>query len=83
MGNQQINEAKRQELARSVDCITSAEFRALANITEGTEQAWRKRGQGPAYIRLGTEYYYPIKALAEFMHGRVREHRGVPAKAVL
>jgi hypothetical protein len=76
-------EAQRRELARSLDCFTSDEFRALASITESTEQAWRKRGTGPAYIRLGTQYFYPRKALAEFMQGRIHERRRVPAKAML
>jgi hypothetical protein len=83
MNHSSEQEAKRQELARSLDCFTSAEFRALANITESTEQAWRKRNSGPPFVRLGTEYFYPRKPLADFMQERIHERRPVSAKAVL
>jgi hypothetical protein len=76
-------EAKRQELARSLNCFTSAELRALAGITELTEIAWRKRHTGPAYIRFGREYFDPRQAVADFMQSRVRERQPVPAKAIL
>jgi hypothetical protein len=76
-------EAKRQELARSLNCITSAELRALAGITQLTEVAWRKRHAGPAYIRVGREYFYPRQAVEDFMHSRVRERVRISAKAIL
>ena len=76
-------EARRRELARSLDCFTSDELRSLAEITEGTEQAWRKRGTGPPYVLLGNSYLYPRKPLVEFLRTRVRVRRGVPPKELL
>ena len=76
-------EAKRQQLAATLDCMTSEEWRALAGITAKTEEAWRKRHQGPAYILLGTQFYYPRTAVAEFLKTKVREPHATPAKALL
>ena len=67
-------EARNRELARSLGCITSGEFRELANITESTEEAWRKRGTGPSVIRLGRTYLYPVKALAQHLEA-LTKHR--------
>ena len=50
MGTDQQIEGQRRELARSLDYLTSAELRMLAGITEKTEEAWRKRHIGPAYV---------------------------------
>jgi hypothetical protein len=78
------SEAKRAELARSLDCFTSLELRALAGITPMTEQAWRKRGVGPAYIVFGREFLYPKNAVADFLRGKTRAPRSaVPSKALL
>lgn len=76
-------EAKRQQLAAALDCMTSEEWRALAGITEKTEEAHRKRHTGPAYILVGTQYLYPRKAVAEFLKQNVREPNRTPAKALL
>jgi hypothetical protein len=72
MAEQDLDEEKRQQLARDLECLTSVQLRALAGITEATEMAWRKRGTGPAYILFGTEYLYPRKAVAKFIESRVR-----------
>lgn len=62
--------------------VASTELRTLAGITEGTEQAWRKRGIVD-YILFGNVYYYPRKPLTGRLGSLVRERRRVPAKAVL
>lgn len=62
-----------RRLAQSMDCITSSELRALANITESTEEAWRKRGTGPDYVRIGNRVLYPRAALSAFLKARTRE----------
>lgn len=79
----EITDSKRAELARTLDYITSEELRSLAGINEATEVAWRKRGIGPRYARLGTLYYYPREAVAEFLRGRIHERKTLTAKAVL
>lgn len=70
-----IDEPHVMELARSLDCLTEAEFQALGNLTAGTVQSWRKRGTGPAYCRLGNRFYYPRVAVADFMAKQLREPR--------
>lgn len=62
-----------QALADKLDCLTEADFTLLANASQSTVEAWRKRGTGPAYILLGNRYLYPRKAVAEYLQGITRE----------
>lgn len=72
MASELLEEEVRQQLARDLNYLTSAQLCALAGIEEGTAMAWRKRGTGPAYTRFGTVYLYPRKAVAEFIEARLR-----------
>lgn len=65
---------RRRDLAAKVGCIVREDLCALAGITEGTEEAWRKRGKAPPHIVLGRSILYPTQGLAEFLDGlrRVR-----------
>ena len=76
-------EAHNRELARSLGCITDGEFRSLANITPGTEEAWRKRGTGPSFIRLGKSYLYPLKGLAEHLEKLTKTRTAAPQRGTL
>lgn len=77
-------EATLRELARSLDCFTESELQTLSDATPNTVEAWRKRRTGPPYILFGRRYLYPRKAVADFLHAKVRESgRGTPAKGVL
>ena len=69
-------------MAESLDCFIEEDFQQLAGATSNTVEAWRKRGTGPSYIRLGTRYLYPRKAVAKHLESitRVRVSLG---KAVL
>ena len=69
-------------MAERLDCIIEEDFQELANATHLTVEAWRKRGQGPAYIRLGNRYLYPRKAVAQHLESITRE-RKVLGKALL
>lgn len=72
------------ELAHKLDCFTQRELRQLADITEGTEESWRRRGVGPAHILIGNTVLYPRDALAEFLKLKVRTPRGrINARDVL
>ena len=78
-----INEAERlRELADRLDCLTEQDFQLLTGATAGTVEAWRKRHQGPGYIRLGNRYFYPRSAVAEHMRKLTREHQSL-GKALL
>lgn len=72
-----------RQMADKLDFITEEDFCLLANATPGTVEAWRKRGTGPEYIRLGRRYLYPRKAVAKHLESLVRSRPEVPGKAVL
>lgn len=76
-------DAQVRELARSLDCLTEEELRALAGITEGTALAWRKRGQGPAYVMFGNRVLYPRSEVSKHLQTLVRERRGASARELL
>lgn len=65
-----------RELAHRLDALTEAELVALAGVTPGTAEAWRKRGTGPSYVLLGNRVLYPRTAVAEFMQVKTRVARG-------
>jgi hypothetical protein len=69
-------------LADSLDCLTEQDFQLLTGATAGTIEAWRKRRQGPDYIRLGNNYFYPRLGIAEHMRKLTRE-RNTLGKALL
>ena len=83
MEAQQKYELERvRQMAETLDCFIEEDFQQLAGATSNTVEAWRKRGTGPSYIRLGTRYLYPRKAVAKHLESitRVRVSLG---KAVL
>jgi len=69
-------------MAESLDCFLEEDFQQLAGATANTVEAWRKRGTGPAYIRLGTRYLYPRKAVAEHLKSITREHTRMGASVL-
>ncbi len=62
-----------RQMADKLDCMIEEDFCLLANATPGTVEAWRKRGTGPAYIRLGRRYLYPYAAFRRYMDSLIRE----------
>lgn len=71
------------DLAQSLDCITDEDLQSLARVKASTTEAWRKRGTGPAYIRLGNRFLYPRKAVAKYLDSITKERAVVSGKAVL
>ena len=76
------NEIRLRQLADSLDCLTESDFLLLTDATPLTVEAWRKRGTGPAYIRIGTRYLYPRKPLAKHLESITRS-RAPLAKSAL
>lgn len=72
-----------RQMADKLDLLTEEDFTLLANATPGTVEAWRKRGTGPAYVRLGRRFLYPRKAVAKYLDSLTRERATVPAKGML
>lgn len=70
-------------MADRLDCLIEEDFQLLAGATANTVEAWRKRGQGPAYIRLGTRYLYPRKAVAEHLQSLTKTRISAPARGSL
>ena len=62
-----------RSMAVGLDCLIEEDFQLLAGATANTIEAWRKRGQGPAYILLGNRYLYPLKAVAKHLDSITRE----------
>lgn len=74
METSEIDDAALRTLAREVECFIPAEVRALAGqITQGTEDAWNKRGVGPPSIMFGKQRLYPIGPLKAWLHARMRD----------
>ena len=70
-------------LADKLDCLTETDIMLLGKLSQSTVDAWRKRGNGPAYILLGNRYLYPRKAVAKYLEGITRERNSVAAKEAL
>ncbi|MDN4587580.1 hypothetical protein DBA29_03585 [Xenophilus aerolatus] len=72
-----------RQMADSLDSWILEDYLALSQYTEKTAEQMRKRGQGPAYMRLGKRVLYPKKAVAEFLASRVRQtHNPIPRGAL-
>ena len=79
-----INSANASDLARAVGCMTESDFCDLMKIAQPTAKTWRKRGQGPAFVRAGRAVLYPVASVSEFIQARAKSPSGkVPAKSVL
>jgi hypothetical protein len=72
-----------RQMADKLDFLTEEDFALLAGATPSTVESWRKRGTGPAPVRLGRRFLYPRKAVAKYLESLIRERVEVPGKAVL
>lgn len=72
-----------RHMAERLDCFIEEDFQNLAGATPKTVEAWRKRGQGPAYILLGNRYLYPRKAVAKYLETITRERTPMGKEALL
>lgn len=81
INTQEIDRAR--NMAARLDCFLEEDFQLLAKATENTVEAWRKRGQGPAYIRLGNRYLYPLAAVAKYLESITKERTSLGKGALL
>lgn len=51
------------------------DLQEIAGVTAGTVQAWRSRGLGPPYVRVGRRRLYPLAGLAKWMGQRARQRQ--------
>jgi hypothetical protein len=64
--------AEIRQLAAQLDFLTDRQLQELAAVLPATTEAWRKRRSGPAFVRLGNAFFYPRRAVADFMAKRVK-----------
>jgi hypothetical protein len=74
--------ARVRALADDLGCLTEDDFMLLAKVTPSTAEAWRKRRQGPDYIRIGNRVLYPRAAVAKHLESLTCERPSM-AKALL
>jgi len=72
IGKSQECDAQVEHLAREVGCFTGAAVGMLTGVKPETLEAWRKRGIGPPYARVGKVPLYPIEGVRRWISGRVR-----------
>jgi hypothetical protein len=72
-----------RNMAQQLDCFIEEDFQSLAQATPKTVEAWRKRGQGPAYILIGRRYLYPRKAVAKYLEQLTRGRAPSAGSALL
>lgn len=72
-----------RQMADRLDCLIEEDFQLLAAATPLTVESWRKRGTGPAYIRLGNRYLYPRKAVSKYLDSITKERTNVGKAALL
>lgn len=70
-------------LAGQLDCFTEDDMLLLTQATPLTLKQWRKRGDGPSYIRAGNRYLYPRTAVSEWLQTRMKERRALDVRGVL
>lgn len=69
-----MSDEQLRTLAARFKTITEGELALLCNVELSTCEAWRKRGQGPDYIRAGNSILYADEAVERWLLGRERCH---------
>ena len=70
-------------IARSLGCLTEAEFQALAGITPNTAKSWRNRGKAPQPVLFGTRYFYPLSEIQKVINDRMATTPDVQQESTL
>ena len=74
---------RQRKLAESVECVLEDDVCLLGDVEPGTTSAWRKRGEGPPYLRFGKTFLYPVRELADHLRQRIRIRGEMPVKDAL
>lgn len=62
-------------LLERLDCFDEDDLILLTSASPSTLEQWRKRGEGPAYIRAVNRFLYPRKAVVDWLQTRLRERK--------
>lgn len=52
--------------------LTEDEAAGFLNLSSRTLQAWRVRGCGPKFVKVGRSVHYQVEDVQEFVKGNVR-----------
>jgi hypothetical protein len=74
---QQQCDAQAERLALEVGCFTVRSMCVLGQVKPDTLAAWRNRGIGPPYTRIGRTPLYPIEGVRRWISERVRAREAV------
>jgi hypothetical protein len=83
MGEPSAANQRIRELADSLGYVPDSDVLLMTEWSPATLEAYRKRGDGPPYVRFGARYYYPRQQLADYLAERVNVRRKVDAKGLL
>ena len=61
---------------------TEDEEAARLNLSKRTLQAWRTRGDGPPYVKLGRAVRYDPRASDDWLASRTRRHTADQGEAI-
>jgi hypothetical protein len=64
-----------RELVDRLEYLTEQDVQALADVRPSTVEAWRARGLGPPYVRIGRRYIYPIAGFMQWLNTREQARR--------
>jgi predicted DNA-binding transcriptional regulator AlpA len=51
--------------------VSENEAAAVLHVKPPTLTAWRNRGQGPAYVKVGRLVFYRLSDIKQWLEGRV------------
>jgi hypothetical protein len=74
---------KLRGLADSLGLIPDEDFGELSGWNEETRRTYRKRGNGPAWVRIGKSVFYLRAGLAAYIAERAQEPRKAPTAGML
>lgn len=66
-------EQERRRIADKLGFMTEETLVSLAKVQPSTVEDWRKRGTGPAPIRMGSAYFYEFSDVMAFMKSLKKE----------
>jgi hypothetical protein len=65
-----------KEIVQEMGFLTEDDMTSVFKVTRPTLENWRRHGTGPVYAHVGNQFFYPIKAVGEFLASRLRNQVG-------
>lgn len=61
-----------KEIVQEMGFLTEDDMTSVFKVTRPTLENWRRHGTGPVNALVGNQFFYPIKAVGEFLTSRLR-----------